>query len=562
MLHILTFATDPQKITLNHPVTNIGLNKPWKGFIDRLLVVRRYLATLPDTDIVCFTDAYDAVILNPDTILPTFLSLNTDILFSAETSCYPWAHVASMYPPSPTKYRYLNAGGYIGYVWALKQILADTNAIQQSPCDQGFLTYVFLQKQTNQTPIHMKLDINATLFQTAYAVPWSDFQVRNGVFHNIVQNTTPSIIHYNGNQFQTTDPEVPSIIPILHGFLANKTEIQDFSQYNQKHPTVAPYNLEADATIRSLVLVTTAIAHYVAPDPATILTRDRDNYHAIYADGALVSPATNPDETLTRGLTEWYLRNMVERDTILDISMHDFVGYQMNVSPWPHSILSFSTLKSDHHNILIPDLYAMQNYKGMLDTPDGVPTLQKPNRMLFIGSTTGKPTPSLNQRVALCRLLRTSEIYPDADGFISEIVNFSPTDAAQIKNLLYPKGTMTIAEQQTHYRHILCIDGNTACWDRVPWALASKCICWIHESDHQCWYYPLLKPWVHYVPFTLANLEETWAQFKDDTAAQLRMVQNANQFARDFLSPHAHALYLWEVIKAIEAKKTIIGYKE
>jgi hypothetical protein len=98
----------------------------------------------------------------------------------------------------------------------------------------------------------------------------------------------------------------------------------------------------------------------------------------------------------------------------------------------------------------------------------------------------------------------------------------------------------------------MVIDGNTACWDRLPWVFASKCVCWKQESTDQCWYYPFLKPWVHYIPFTLDTLEETWNKVKDDEELQLRIVANANQFVEDFLRPRCHALYTKTLLDTIQ----------
>ena len=112
---------------------------------------------------------------------------------------------------------------------------------------------------------------------------------------------------------------------------------------------------------------------------------------------------------------------------------------------------------------------------------------------------------------------------------------------------------MTIPEQ-LKYRHLVVVDGNTACWDRLPWILASRSVCWKMESPHQCWYYPFLKPWVHYIPFTLETLEETWYRVKDDTKLQKEIVQNANQFYQTYLTRQAHGLYLATLLQEIYTK--------
>jgi hypothetical protein len=106
-------------------------------------------------------------------------------------------------------------------------------------------------------------------------------------------------------------------------------------------------------------------------------------------------------------------------------------------------------------------------------------------------------------------------------------------------------------EEQYGYRHIMVIDGNTACWDRLPWVLASQCVCWKEESTHECWYYEFLKPWVHYVPFTRETLEDTWKKVKNDVALQERVVRAANAFVEDFLRRDRHVLYMQTLMSQI-----------
>ena len=57
---------------------------------------------------------------------------------------------------------------------------------------------------------------------------------------------------------------------------------------------------------------------------------------------------------------------------------------------------------------------------------------------------------------------------------------------------------------------------------------------------------------MHYVPFTLETLEETWLKVRDNRELQLRMVAAANQFVEDFLRPARHALYLRTLLEGIQ----------
>jgi len=571
---IVTFATDPDKITLcpqdqvSTRLINLGLGKTWRGFIDRLLVFKEYLRMLPAETLVLFTDAYDAVLTAPLDIDPhvwgeeletRFKAHDTDVLFSAETSCYPWPHVAHMYPESPTKYRYINGGGFVGYAGALLAMILAGDPTQ-SPCDQAYFTYYYLSLRQSRPYPRIKLDVYQTIFQTTYAISWSHFTIRQGRLYNTDTDTQPLLIHFNGNQFLRKDDT--SIIPLFRDLLALKSDqALNLSLHvpgpPQKYPVM---ECPRDPEIRALAKSRAAL--YVRPDPSTIMQRDRVNFHAILQDFQLtpLSPADkqtpsgnweHTNRTIVQSYFEFVMGPWIQDSSCLniDVSLHDFVGHQMNTPEWPHSIFAFSTLRRDTHNLMIPDLYAMQHYHGKL-TKDEVPTLKKQNRALFIGSTTGFADPDKNYRIQLCTIARKQK-YAWLDAYISDIVNLTEADAPFVLPFTHPR--MSIPEQR-EYRHILCVDGNTACWDRLPWVLASNSVCWKMESDHVCWYYAFLKPWVHYVPFTLDTLEDTWAKFKDDTAAQLRMVQAANQFVWDFLRPEAHALYTRTLIQELKKR--------
>jgi len=571
-LHLLTYATDPTKLAYLHcpTIKNISPTHQWTGnFKDKLDAVRRYLATLEPMDIVCFVDAYDVTCFAPPVeILEKFLAFQADVVFSAETSCYPWSHVQKLYPITLSLYKYLNSGSYIGYAWALQKILSLD--MSQSPCDQGYLTYYYLNyvhdTQRAKNAMTMLLDHECVLFQTAYAIPWSHFVVEKKRLHNVVMRTQPCFMHYNGNQHLMVDGS--SIMPIIYGWIQDGLR-HTLDGYTKKHAVCCndkgvPLANGAPSTVsqgqRDDEIIALALARakrFIAPDQVRILNRDQVNYHAIFQNNAFVSSvdARSTDSSfaiMNRHIIEQYLLCIGAKNSLLlDVSLHDYVGVQMNTAKWPHSILGFSTDTSDEHNLLIPDLYAMQNYKGVLDPNmgDNLPTLKKNNRLLFIGVSSGKASVEHNDRLAICRFARdTPHRATWIEAYISSVVNFRPVVAKAFEAYMRP--SMTIQEQCV-YRHILVIDGNTACWDRLAWVLASKCVCWKLESMDQCWYYPFLKPWVHYVPFTLETLEETWLKVRDDRELQLRMVAAANQFVEDFLRPARHALYMRTLLEAL-----------
>ena len=114
-----------------------------------------------------------------------------------------------------------------------------------------------------------------------------------------------------------------------------------------------------------------------------------------------------------------------------------------------------------------------------------------------------------------------ASIYPDYKLFLKQTMNHS---------------------QQLEYKYIISIDGNTCAWNRPVWVLKSKSILLMHSSEHKCWYYDYLLPNVHYVPFEYDTDIEQLIKLPHD------VVENANQFADDFLTYDKHKLYMGHLL--------------
>jgi hypothetical protein len=446
----------------------------------------------------------------------------------------------------------------MGYVAALQQVLS--RDMSASPCDQGYMTYYYLNHvHDKNATFKMELDRSCVIFQTAYAIPWSHFLMRDGRLYNKVTNTRPHFLHYNGQQHLMKGGG--SLMPIVYALAKEGTK--ELGEYEKLHdvvcddrgaplsgpsvPPSVPSKGRRDAEI--VALATERARRYVAPHQERIAARDQVNYHAImkgshFIQGVIGTENAGFTET-NRAIISAFLQHVRMPSDMIDISLHDYVGPQMNTSEWPHSILSFSKSKSDTHNLLIPDLYAMQDYKGALERKDTVPMKDKANKLMFIGVSSGKATLEENRRVAICRYAKGKDWI---EAHLSGIVNFSPRAATYLQKFLHAPMTQ---EEQYGYRHIMVIDGNTACWDRLPWVLASQCVCWKEESNDECWYYEFLKPWVHYVPFTRETLEDTWRIVKNDLALQERVVRAANAFVEDFLGRDRHVLYMQTLMSQI-----------
>lgn len=174
----------------------LGMNLPYKGLSDKLIYMREYLSALPDDDIVLFVDAFDVVFLTgQDVILRKFLAMNTPLVFSVERSCACVPKLGDKYPKGPTSFRYLNSGTYIGYVWAIKDLLKDLGSINPKDNDQ-----VLLSKHYLEHPEKYCFDYYCELFLPLCLVKEAELIVdsKKGSIKCIETKTETCMIHGNG----------------------------------------------------------------------------------------------------------------------------------------------------------------------------------------------------------------------------------------------------------------------------------------------------------------------------------------------------------------------------
>jgi hypothetical protein len=201
-LHIYTYSTSDAKAKYLFesanvhmlPVENLATTKEWTGFRDKLSAVHKKIETLPDTDIVCFLDAYDIIVnADADTIHRTFMMTGADIVFGAETTLDPPSLKSYTYPESSTRFRYLNSGAYIGYVHALKSMFTWENYMNCEN-DQEYVSRYFLE---NYTTKRLFLDTKASFVLNMHKVPWSELVIEKGLILCPGLSTSSCFLHFN-----------------------------------------------------------------------------------------------------------------------------------------------------------------------------------------------------------------------------------------------------------------------------------------------------------------------------------------------------------------------------
>jgi len=246
MLKIFTFATDPSKLTylkqtddLHNNSINYIIKNKWNGYIDKLLFIKKELEPLDDNLIVCFIDGYD-VLTNATnvTIVEEFKKYDCDLLIGAELNCYPEKYKNVMDNTNQNTinfFKYVNSGGYIGYVKNVKEMLNwKTNEEIYQICldggDQSYVTEYYLFNRNNK---RIKLDIYCKLFLNMHLVGWNSIKFINGFVKNETIDVFPSFIHFNGGSFLTNTRTniMPIFIQKIKDSKINK--IQDLTEHNQ-----------------------------------------------------------------------------------------------------------------------------------------------------------------------------------------------------------------------------------------------------------------------------------------------------------------------------------------
>lgn len=142
-LHVLTYASKPH-IGLDYLVDSCEENGidlhifgiesadyrgpplPFPNYLEKIRGTLTGLnkSNIADDDIIMCVDAYDVLILAPkEVILSRFLECKTPFVMGADRVCLPYRDLALAYPPSPTSFRYVNPGCYIGYAKKVREIL-------------------------------------------------------------------------------------------------------------------------------------------------------------------------------------------------------------------------------------------------------------------------------------------------------------------------------------------------------------------------------------------------------------------------------------------------------
>lgn len=213
---------------------------PWDGWYSKIEGTQKFINSCKENDIIVFLDAHDVMISNDlNELYDKFKSYNCDLLLGAELNCYPSFLKKYMdnIMPSDLKNKYVNSGGYIGYVKTIKQMLTwkDKNELIKICKSGGDQTYVMKFFIENYKNVNIKLDTKSLIFQNMHLILWNEIKFINGKLYNTVMKTNPCFIHFNGGSWRTkTDNNImPVISELLIKSIGNKSIPYTLNDYEQ-----------------------------------------------------------------------------------------------------------------------------------------------------------------------------------------------------------------------------------------------------------------------------------------------------------------------------------------
>ncbi|KAK9804763.1 hypothetical protein WJX72_003892 [[Myrmecia] bisecta] len=185
-LEVISVATSDrpslQALNASSPFkfTALGLGKEWKGYRVKLFPLVPYLREKHPDDLVLIVDAFDVLFLPKcgRDLVKEFHKLKADIVFNAESNCWPDEWKREFYPRvlhGIPKMQFLNSGLYMGRVkhilyYLLKYFLEAGQWNAADFDDQRFWTDIYLAShfanrmmQTGEPTI--RLDSTGTMFQ-------------------------------------------------------------------------------------------------------------------------------------------------------------------------------------------------------------------------------------------------------------------------------------------------------------------------------------------------------------------------------------------------------------
>jgi len=240
------------------------------------------------------------------------------------------------------------------------------------------------------------------------------------------------------------------------------------------------------------------------------------------------------------------------------ISLHDSIDTTKFPS-LPAPVFTFARNKHHPSLVLFPDPEAIGGYSLILEKVEKAKELypfdKKIKKAFWRGATTGGIY-SINNWKNYPRAILTlfSEENPSLlDAKFTHVLQTVPGEPLEERlsklGLIAPPVSVP---DHLAYKYLVDIDGNSCTYSRLVWILHSNSLCLKQESPNELWYYSLLQPYVHYLPFKedMSDFAKQFAWAELHPKETLQMIDNANTLAKEALTQEDVFQYIYELLKA------------
>lgn len=220
-LHFVTVASDPhfgldrlKESAVHHglDLTVLGYGRPFQGKGSKFLYLAEFAASLPSSDLIVFTDAYDSVFLAGFERFDEVISqMDGDLIISAEQNLFmrghplffPWQTfpIYLSYPNGPKPYMFLNSGTLVATAGRLASLCDEVGITPDIDSDQTALSRFFCRY-----PDRLTLDYRHELMTCnggRVGMEKTDYSWVEGRLRNNLTGTFPCVLHVPGKNEQS-----------------------------------------------------------------------------------------------------------------------------------------------------------------------------------------------------------------------------------------------------------------------------------------------------------------------------------------------------------------------
>jgi hypothetical protein len=182
----------------------LGLNKKWRGFGWRWVLVERFLKNKGDEDIVCFLDSYDLIInRNVRDLEKVFRSFNTEFLVSKETNAHILIDLSLKYLMFSSKWTpidgvLVNAGTWMATKRAFTDMMNEVRTKKEYDFSLSTDDQAMLCKYIVNNKKKIKIDMESKIFLVTISPLFGFFYNKDVTFNGHAveyRQGTPFFIH-------------------------------------------------------------------------------------------------------------------------------------------------------------------------------------------------------------------------------------------------------------------------------------------------------------------------------------------------------------------------------